>query len=1036
MKHNNKFKEDETRFMLSDPSTIKIIKKSKQNSIPEIKLNFRCPKGTVDDTFSCGKTPKKSNKSISVDITVPTQKALENFIQGDNENDPLPWDEDYNVKMGSKIYQIRLEGWYDDCLESRGYDDIDPSDYKDIIKNDFKNIVLDESGWDKSNSRDYIFGYIPDVKGTTYGVTYIGRPIKIKQNSTPLIKQKENSSIVSRTGFVVEEQNPIDRFPEKTFGNVRQDEIPELVNRAEHVEIDNVEILEPEIDDVVEDVEINPIEESLKESDSEFPNFTVDKARTKLIQWATKEDGSINKKPLLKWFLDIDGGSAQTLDSYRYPTGYVIDDQPQYCRLSLDKSWDLAAGKETGIANRNIQKKIIFIKNREGIPLTEEQFDFTERHMSSEKVDYHVLEDGNSPGGIDFIPETELKLNSSPAGSKVIYEDNDIIDVPVIPMREGVFTGSDGIPTLKKFEYFGKDAHWLEGQPILKGHTKPTEMVTYKHNRIGKLMNVTARPDKKDVVAVARYYKEKLSPEDLNRIKSGNPYDGSIAYTTHTSFTEGDYNGQKYNAVEDGGYHFYHFAELANGTGACSSSQGCGFMLNESPDVEVKLNETETSVNTLDSFYNELRRADIEFNGSGYSVKLNSKTGGNGIMATSDRMEANEWAKMYVSKGLIPIEMKQNYNCPDAEKSGSGKGSCGGSEGKEDKKSSGGKKSPITMVREGGETAMLLKIPGKSVDKSDEMATFIYKGPGKKMEVIPPVSELAKDSHQSSEWWNKVVSGEIDKVGAQDFLGKKRDEYETYAKNTGDKKAVAGALKAINNDLKKLQGFPDLKYGAFDGEGNPLSEKVMKDILGKSGNEMWTPQQKAQYEGARKSMTPKEKKEFMEFQSKKSRQKRNSRSQNNYNTIGNNMTEEYIQAETSVEDSEEIVQKMNEAFEQKLNERDSRIKELETQVDDLVQKQNAAEEAIIAEKARVDFEAFTMKLNKAHQKDAQVHYDGFKSDGWAYFDAHPGVFKADEIVKMNSVGVAAAEGDSAFSSLQNAREMLKKSQKERFSKRV
>lgn len=741
----------------------------------------------------------------------------------------------------------------------------DPSNYKKIVSTDLGDGitllsgVTDEKDESKTEPQSYHFSAdkwkAKDVN--KWLKDHDIKPIELSMATKPKDdEQKENSSIVSRTGFVVEEQNPIDRFPEKTFGNVRQDEIPELVNRAEHVEIDNVEILEPEIDDVVEDVEINPIEESLKESDSEFPNFTVDKARTKLIQWATKEDGSINKKPLLKWFLDIDGGSAQTLDSYRYPTGYVIDDQPQYCRLSLDKSWDLAAGKETGIANRNIQKKIIFIKNREGIPLTEEQFDFTERHMSSEKVDYHVLEDGNSPGGIDFIPETELKLNSSPAGSKVIYEDNDIIDVPVIPMREGVFTGSDGIPTLKKFEYFGKDAHWLEGQPILKGHTKPTEMVTYKHNRIGKLMNVTARPDKKDVVAVARYYKEKLSPEDLNRIKSGNPYDGSIAYTTHTSFTEGDYNGQKYNAVEDGGYHFYHFAELANGTGACSSSQGCGFMLNESPDVEVKLNETETSVNTLDSFYNELRRADIEFNGSGYSVKLNSKTGGNGIMATSDRMEANEWAKMYVSKGLIPIEMKQNYNCPDAEKSGSGKGSCGGSEGKED------------------------MLPARP------------------------------------------------------------------------------------------------------------------------------------------------------------KQKRNSRSQNNYNTIGNNMTEEYIQAETSVEDSEEIVQKMNEAFEQKLNERDSRIKELETQVDDLVQKQNAAEEAIIAEKARVDFEAFTMKLNKAHQKDAQVHYDGFKSDGWAYFDAHPGVFKADEIVKMNSVGVAAAEGDSAFSSLQNAREMLKKSQKERFSKRV
>lgn len=868
----------------------------------------------------------------------------------------------------------------------------DPSNYKKIVSTDLGDGitllsgVTDEKDESKTEPQSYHFSAdkwkAKDVK--KWLKDHDVKPIELSMATKPKDdEQKENSSIVSRTGFVVEEQNPIDRFPEKTFGNVRQDEIPELVNRAEHVEIDNVEILEPEIDDVVEDVEINPIEESLKESDSEFPNFTVDKARTKLIQWATKEDGSINKKPLLKWFLDIDGGSAQTLDSYRYPTGYVIDDQPQYCRLSLDKSWDLAAGKETGIANRNIQKKIIFIKNREGIPLTEEQFDFTERHMSSEKVDYHVLEDGNSPGGIDFIPETELKLNSSPAGSKVIYEDNDIIDVPVIPMREGVFTGSDGIPTLKKFEYFGKDAHWLEGQPILKGHTKPTEMVTYKHNRIGKLMNVTARPDKKDVVAVARYYKEKLSPEDLNRIKSGNPYDGSIAYTTHTSFTEGNYNGQKYNAVEDGGYHFYHFAELANGTGACSSSQGCGFMLNESPDdnAEVKLNETEPSVNTLDSFYNELRRADIEFNGSGYSVKLNSKTGGNGIMATSDRMEANEWAKMYVSKGLIPIEMKQNYNCPDAEKSGSGKGSCGGSEGKEDKKNSVQKSEVSKVSNEDGNNS--------NVFKSKKTVNGV---------TITFYSQSSPDSAYNPDDRNAMISNKGGKFSVS-TMAKKGDESITKEFST------EGQAHFAAETYVKTGKFPEKPAVKDTG---PIKQELRFVGTGKD-----------------KAMLP-----------ARPKQKRNSRSQNNYNTIGNNMTEEYIQAESNVEDSEEIVQKMNEAFEQKLNERDSRIKELETQVDDLVQKQNAAEEAIIAEKARVDFEAFTMKLNKAHQKDAQVHYDGFKSDGWAYFDAHPGVFKADEIVKMNSVGVAAAEGDSAVSSLQNAREMLKKSQKERFSKRV
>jgi len=102
-------------------------------------------------------------------------------------------------------------------------------------------------------------------------------------------------------------------------------------------------------------------------------------------------------------------------------------------------------------------------------------------------------------------------------------------------------------------------------------------------------MNVIPRPDKKDVVAVARYYKEKLSPEDLTRIKSGVPYDGSIAYTTHTTMAEGQYNGQKYDAIEDGGYHFYHFAELPNGRGACSTKDGCGFMMNGAEAVtEVK----------------------------------------------------------------------------------------------------------------------------------------------------------------------------------------------------------------------------------------------------------------------------------------------------------------------------------------------------------------------------------------------------------------------------------------------------------------
>ena len=39
----------------------------------------------------------------------------------------------------------------------------------------------DESGW--GNSKENIYGYVPNAPGTTYGVTYIGKPIKTKQNS-------------------------------------------------------------------------------------------------------------------------------------------------------------------------------------------------------------------------------------------------------------------------------------------------------------------------------------------------------------------------------------------------------------------------------------------------------------------------------------------------------------------------------------------------------------------------------------------------------------------------------------------------------------------------------------------------------------------------------------------------------------------------------------------------------------------------------------------------------------------------------------
>ena len=527
---------------------------------------------------------------------------------------------------------------------------------------------IKENGWDGATSKSQLFDFARDEEGNlqkekieNYFLKVDGDGLVESDYSYPVGKIVDGKPEYDLEG--------LQAAFSAAMGSHTGVEHEKLAERAANLAKENfgVEMLTEDMKDVLGIKENSAYATAsgdmvIEETDpiNDYPNepndadvaWTPEKAKQDLIEWATS-DGKISKKKLMKYFLDVDGGDAQNVDSYRYVVGAIVDTEPQYCLRCLDDSWELASGKKTGVANRTVMKKIVFLKEREGMPLTEEQMEFTQRHMSAPindseiKLNEYVLQDASEMGNIAVVNSADVKLNSALSGSKVIYEDDNVIDVPVVPMREGVFTGSDGVPTLKKFEYFSKDAHWLDGQPIIKGHTAPTELVTYKHDRIGKLINVMTRPDKKDVVAVARYYKNKLSPDDIARIKSDIPYDGSIAYTTHTTFEDGEYDGKRYGAIEDGGYHFYHFADLGSERGACSHEEGCGFLLNEAPKT--------------DSFYNELRRADITtITNNNYSIKLNSKTCNDVILETNDKNEAISLSKTFVKNGNIPKQNKCN----------------------------------------------------------------------------------------------------------------------------------------------------------------------------------------------------------------------------------------------------------------------------------------------------------------------------------------------------------------------------------------
>jgi hypothetical protein len=155
-------------------------------------------------------------------------------------------------------------------------------------------------------------------------------------------------------------------------------------------------------------------------------------------------------------------------------------------------------------------------------------------------------------------------------------ETEEYIDAPTVFAKEGIFTGSNGKATLKRYETLKASLPRFLGAAATPKHIN-TDTLRPDDRWLGHAVNVTARDDKRDIFGYTRYYKSNLTTDELSKIREKQYPDGSIGFFTPIKSETGEFNGQQYEAEELGPYVITEYATMFDGTkGACTREQGCG----------------------------------------------------------------------------------------------------------------------------------------------------------------------------------------------------------------------------------------------------------------------------------------------------------------------------------------------------------------------------------------------------------------------------------------------------------------------------
>jgi len=178
---------------------------------------------------------------------------------------------------------------------------------------------------------------------------------------------------------------------------------------------------------------------------------------------------------------------------------------------------------------------------------------------------------------LEHVPdESPVKATNAAHVEGEIIETDQYFDVPTVFTKEGVWTGTNGIPTLKTFDALKASAPWFVGAPITPKHIE-TDTIRPDDRRLGHVISATAREDKRDIFGIGRYFKSLLNEDEITKLQNKQNLDGSPGYFTPVRSEAGNFGGKDYQATEIGPYVVTEYATFFDGTqGACNSASGCG----------------------------------------------------------------------------------------------------------------------------------------------------------------------------------------------------------------------------------------------------------------------------------------------------------------------------------------------------------------------------------------------------------------------------------------------------------------------------